>query len=114
MDAEDKADDTSTKNGKSSTSAGEETAGTEDTLAGPLTFEGEGFSVAINDESKSLPKNTELKVDEVVEKPADATPAETKEAKKTYKKYYDKALEAVNEDASASKKEISFVKFYDI
>lgn len=83
--------------------------------AGNLTFEGKGFTVAVDDKKSVLPNNTEVVASELLEKPAEGTKAERRAAEKAYKKYYDLALEAVKDDAKGGDiRTISFVKFYDI
>ncbi len=81
----------------------------------PLTFEGDGYTIAVDDKRSILPDNTEVVASELLEKPAEGTKAERKEAEKAYKKYYDLAQEAVKgEDGADNARTISFVKFYDI
>ena len=81
----------------------------------PLTFEGDGFTVAVEDKKSVLPDNTEVVASELLEKPAEGTKAERKEAEEAYRKYYDLAQETVKgEDGADDARTISFVKFYDI
>ena len=77
----------------------------------PLTFEGDGFTIAVDDKRSVLPDNTEVVASELLENPVEGTKAERKEAEEAYKKYYDLAQEAVENDAGGT---ISFAKFYDI
>lgn len=80
-----------------------------------LTFEGDGFTVAVEDKKSVLPDNTEVVASELLEKHAEGTKAERKEAEEAYRKYYDLAQEAVKgEDGADDARTISFVKFYDI
>ena len=84
-------------------------------LTDPLTFEGEGFTIAVDDKKSVLPENTEVVASELIEKPAEGTKAEKKEAEEAYKKYYELAQQAVKEeDGADDTRTISFVKFYDI
>lgn len=81
----------------------------------PLTFEGDGFTISVDDKRSVLPDNTEVVASELLEKPVEGTKAERKEAEEAYKKYYDLADEAVQADAGDDNaSSISFVKFYDI
>lgn len=81
----------------------------------PLTFEGEGFTVAVDDAKSVLPVDTEVVASELLEKPEEGTKAEKKEAEEAYKKYYELAQQAVKEEDGADDlRIISFVKFYDI
>lgn len=82
---------------------------------GNLTFEGDGFTVAVDDKKSVLPGNTEVVASELLEKPTEGTKAEREAAEEAYKKYYELALDAVNEETKAGDiRTISFVKFYDI
>jgi len=84
-------------------------------LADPLTFEGEGFTVTVDDAKSVLPENTEVVASELLEKPEEGTKAERKEAEEAYKKYYELAQQAVKDEAGSNDaRAISFVKFYDI
>jgi len=87
--------------------------------SGSLTFEGEGFTIAVDDKKSVLPENTEVVASELVENPSEGTKAERKEAEEAYRKYYELAQQAVNDEAGSGGKDsggrsISFVKFYDI
>lgn len=84
-------------------------------LTDPLKFEGDGFTVSVDDKKSVLPENTEVIATELLEKPEEGTKAERKAAEETYKNYYDKALEALNDETEGKeRKSISFIKFYDI
>jgi len=83
--------------------------------ADPLTFEGAGFTIAVDDKKSVLPENTKLVATELLEKPEEGTKDEKKEAEEAYKKYYELAQQAVKEeDGADDSRTISFVKFYDI
>lgn len=91
----------------------EESSGQSKTAGDPITCEGDGFALTVEDTAKVLPEDTAVVATELLEKPAEGTNAERKEAAEAYKNYYDKALAAVN-DETGSSKSISFVRFYDI
>ena len=46
----------------------------------PLTFEGDGFTIAVDDKRSVLPDNTEVVASELLENPVEGTKAERKEA----------------------------------
>ena len=110
--AEDKAEDKAKVETEveTNTSAAKEAA-----LTDSLKFEGDGFTIAVDDKKSVLPENTELVAAELLEKPEEGTKAEKKEAEKAYRKYYELAQQAVKEeDGADDTRTISFVKFYDI
>ncbi|MBE6041329.1 MAG: hypothetical protein E7220_02265, partial [Clostridiales bacterium] len=69
-------------------------------LIGILEFKGKDFTVTITDPKKSLPANTELKVEEIR--------TNTEE----YKTYSDQALETVQKDSASA--QLGFARFFDI
>ena len=84
-------------------------------LTDPLKFEGDGFTIAVDDKKSVLPANAEVVASELLEKPEEGTKAERKAAEEAYKNYYDKALEVLNDETEGNeRKAISFIKLYDI
>ena len=79
----------------------------ERTTADGLTYEGEDFTISIEDKKSVLPNETSIKVEEI-----DKT---SKESSEQYKKLYEEALKAVQEEKGGENiADLGFARFYDI
>ena len=99
--------DAADKDDEKKDSRDEDDTGKDETYAaGKLTYEGTGFDVeAAYKKAAKIPEDAKISVKEIKEK---SNPTE-------YKKYYDKALEAVQANAGKDKvSDLSFARFYDI
>lgn len=71
----------------------------------PLAYDGNNFTISVEDKDSILPDNTEIRVTEI-DKNTDS---------KTYNGYYGDALTALQAEAGGSKiSDLEFAKFYDI
>lgn len=80
-----------------------------------MTYEGDGFTITVEDTYSVLPDDAEVVVDEIIEDPEEGTEEERKAMEEAYQFYCEQAISAINDQSEdRSIKTISFARMYDI